>query len=166
MGTTEVIWPSGQMAASTMPPAMEQVIQTGIDLIASLKLSKHFDALAQFMVRKDRHEAQRSAAVATLVSLDLTKSLALISARILDSAESLAVRERAVNSLAAVNQPAAHEALLKALQSAPAKLANTIAFGLALTKEGGEKLLTAVEQGKTSARLLQEKRVWSAQTRA
>jgi putative heme-binding domain-containing protein len=134
-------------------------IQTGIDLAAGLKLTKLFDPLAQLVRNKDREENRRASAVSALVALDANKSIPLLSERLVDGEESMAVRERIVNALAAVNQPAAREVLLKGLESVPTRLANTIAFGLALTREGGEKLLTAVEQGKTSARVLQQKQV-------
>ncbi len=49
--------------------------------------------------------------------------------------------------------------LLKALESAPARLQSAIALGMAGSKQGGDKLLDAVAKGKASPRLLQDRAV-------
>src|SRR5262249_43793623 len=73
-----------------------------------------------------------------------------------DSSVSIGLREHAANTLAGANQKKTHEQLLAALPVVSAKLQTTIAAGLALSKEGADKLLDAVAGGKASARLLQD----------
>src|SRR5262249_21330027 len=76
-----------------------------------------------------------------------------------DAEAPVGVRENAANLLARANLAETQAELLKVLPTAPARLQNTIAAGLAGSKTGGEKLLDAVAAGKASPRLLQEKAV-------
>jgi hypothetical protein len=58
-----------------------------------------------------------------------------------------------------MSQPEALADLLKALPSAPERLQEAIAAGLAARREGAEALLDTIAVGKASPRLLQEARV-------
>jgi putative heme-binding domain-containing protein len=71
----------------------------------------------------------------------------------------IAAREQAAAALGKANQPATREELVKVLPAAPARLQKSIAAALAGSREGAELLLAAIEQGKASARLLQERSV-------
>ena len=75
------------------------------------------------------------------------------------AAASLDVRESAAISLANLERPEAQAAVLEALPTAPERLQSTIAAALARRREGAHALFKAIEAGKASARLLQERRV-------
>jgi putative heme-binding domain-containing protein len=76
-----------------------------------------------------------------------------------NAAESGAIREAAGKALAGVNQPAARDALVAALPTAPSKLAATIAQGLAGSKQSAEQMCLVVEKGQASPRLLADRTV-------
>ncbi|OWK45166.1 PVC-type heme-binding CxxCH protein [Fimbriiglobus ruber] len=134
-------------------------IQAAIDLAGGLKLASLYEPLAKFAGRKDRSDAQRGAALAAQIAIDPAKAAPAIGKLLSESATKPAIRERAVQALAGSNQPAARDALVAALQTAPAKLAGVIATGLAGSPQGAGALLDLVKAGKASALLLQDKAV-------
>jgi putative heme-binding domain-containing protein len=137
-------------------PAM---VQAGIDLAASLRLTTIGDRLAAIAGSRSAEEGSRRAAINALLVFDNVRNAAVVGRVLADPAAPLAVREHAVAKLAEANQPATREQLLQALPTVPARVQNTIAAGLAGSREGAEKLLEAVAAGKASARLLQERAV-------
>ena len=76
-----------------------------------------------------------------------------------DADAAFELREQAAKLLGQANKAETQAQLLQALPAAPARLQNSIAAALAGSRAGAEKLLDAVETGKASARLLQEKAV-------
>ena len=83
----------------------------------------------------------------------------LLRALLVSSQATLELRESAAITLANLERPDAQAAVLEALPTAPERLQSTIAAALARRREGAEALLKAIEAGKGSARLLQERRV-------
>ena len=75
--------------------------------------------------------------------------------------EQLSVRQKAAQALSAINTPAAREELLRRLPTAPERLAVDIAASLAGSRAGGTLLLSTIQGGKASARLLREPTVIS-----
>lgn len=134
-------------------------VPLGIELAASLRLAGTQGALLKILTSpKAGRESRKNAAVA-LLAIEPQKNIAGLAALINAESERIELREQIAASLAATNQPAAHAALVKALETAPARLQTTIALGLAGSVQGGERLLDAVAAGKASARLLQERPV-------
>jgi putative heme-binding domain-containing protein len=134
-------------------------VAAAAELAAELKLTALFDPFAKLAARSDRPESERGTAVSALMGIDPAKAAPLLGKTLTDAAAPAGVRERAAQALAGSNDPAAREALLAALSAVPARLAISIATGLASSPQGAAMLLDAVRHGKASARLLQEKGV-------
>jgi putative heme-binding domain-containing protein len=128
-----------------------------IDLAQALKLPSSLEPLLKAIRATKGNPKLRASAIAAMVSIDPAKSQAPLAALLVDDREDLAVREQVAQALAGANQPKAHETLIQALNSAPARLQTTIAFGMAGSPQGAEKLLDAVALGKASPRLLQDR---------
>jgi putative heme-binding domain-containing protein len=143
---------TGKLLDSGKP---EQVL-AGTELAGSLQLKSLQGALTAMAKRKDLPEAQRRGAADALVAIDAGSQVPLFAHTVEDSTEPIGLREHAAEILGRINQPEAHDELLKALVVAPAPLQTAIAVGLAGSPQGAEKLLGAVGTGKASARLLQE----------
>jgi putative heme-binding domain-containing protein len=133
--------------------------QLGIDLITTLRYRPLFANLAIVGVDRQRPNSTRIAALAGLAALDGSNYSGTLSARLADASESLELRERVAQALAGINLPAARSALLEVVGTAPARLANSIAAGLAANRDGAAALLQAVSAGKASPRLLLERSV-------
>ncbi len=134
-------------------------VQTGVELVGALKLASYQDQVARLATNTGAPEPQRAAALNTLAALDLKQHAANLGKVLTEAHASIALREQSANLLARANQPEAQEQLFLALPSAPARLQNVIAAGLAGSKTGAEQLLDAIKVGKASARLLQEQAV-------
>jgi len=134
-------------------------IKAGIDLASSLKLASAFEPLAKLVQSKVTKQPERVAAVPVLASIDAAKAIPIITSLLNDAGEAIALREKAATTLAGLNRAEVLDELVKALQTAPARLQTVIALSLAGNAAAGEKLLKAVETGKASARLLQDKTV-------
>jgi putative heme-binding domain-containing protein len=151
-------WGEGLIARLISSAADGQVL-AGIDLAGALRSEASQAPLAALVMRKNAPEGQRRAALAALITIDARRHLATAASLLNDLQESQQMREQAVSTLAGTNQPAALALLLQALPSAPSRLQNVIAAGLAGSRQGAEKLLEAVAGGKASARLLLERPV-------
>jgi putative heme-binding domain-containing protein len=136
-------------------PANE--LQLGVELAAALKLTKTQPQLLAMVGRTNIPEPLRKACITALVSVDAAKAMPTLSAMLLNDKEAIVIREQVANALAGTNHPDAHAALLSALQNAPARLQDTIALGMASSPQGGDRLLQAIEAGKASPRLLQDR---------
>ena len=150
---------SQTLTAKALDAADPDVVIAGIDLANSLKLAVAFDPLAKLAERKDRNETQRASALAALSTIDAAKAAPLLIKPLNDASEPILLREKSAQILAGQNRVEAQDELVKALQAAPARLQTAIAMGLAVSPGGAEKLFAAIETGKASARLLQEKAV-------
>jgi putative heme-binding domain-containing protein len=133
--------------------------QVGVDLIVTLRHRPLFGNLAIVGVDRQRPDTVRAAALTALAGLDGPPNIGTLAARVSDASESPALRERVAQALAGIKAPAARDALLTALSTAPARLANVIAASLGATREGADALLRAVAAGKASPRLLVERSV-------
>jgi putative heme-binding domain-containing protein len=132
-------------------------MQDAIDLAQALKLPSTLKPLLGAIRAAKGNPKLRASAIAAVVAIDPAKSQAPLAALLVDETEDLAVREQIAQALAGVNQPKAHETLIQAFGSAPARLQSTIALGMAGSPQGAEKLLEAVAAGKASPRLLQDR---------
>jgi putative heme-binding domain-containing protein len=137
--------------------AKPEDIQAGIELAAALKQPLMRGNVLRILVDRQHPEAVRIAALNGLAAFDPKPSVGAVGLRLNDSTETIEFREKAANWLAAVNTSDARAALLAALQTAPARLATTIAAGLASTPDGASALLDTIAAGKASPRVLQER---------
>ncbi|MBI3854739.1 MAG: HEAT repeat domain-containing protein, partial [Planctomycetes bacterium] len=128
-----------------------------IKLCRDLKLDAASGALEE-LAQAGKSQELRLAAIDALPAIVGNKAVAPLGRLAANPDEHLAVRQKAVGALAALNTPQARMELVTRLQSAP-QLAVQIAVGLAASKEGGEALLMAVERGLAPRRLLLDKAV-------
>ncbi|HEY1858906.1 MAG TPA: HEAT repeat domain-containing protein [Gemmataceae bacterium] len=146
---------TGKLLASAKP----NEVLAGITLAGSQQLASSSDKLAAIAANAKVPENQRVAAFNSLATIDAKKHTAALGGILADANEPLQIREQSALVLARLNDDEAQKALLDALPAAPARLQGTIAVALASNKTGADKLLDAVQAGKASARLLQERPV-------
>lgn len=130
-----------------------------IELASSLKLGELRNSVEGLANDKSKPDARRVQAIKALVDLDPAATIDSLSHLLTDSSESILIRETAAGELARINRPASIDRLGSALPTVPGRLQATIAFQLAGSPAGAEALLKAVEAGKASPRLLQERPV-------
>jgi putative heme-binding domain-containing protein len=120
-----------------------------------------FDALLQAAVPTARFPTLRGPALEACAARDPKRATPLLAQVLADAAEPANLRQQAATLLARVNDDTARRHLLDNLPTAPHRLAIEIAAGLADTRVGAQELLTAIETGKATPRLLQERVVVS-----
>lgn len=142
-------------AAKLLQSQDEGTLRAGIELAREFQAKDSvpaLTALAQDVNRPGLHQP----ALESLVALDTAKGLPLLSRFVADAGEPLPARQKGADLLAAVNSAESRAELLRLLQTVPDQVALAIARGLSNNPLGGEGLLTAVTEGKASARLLQD----------
>jgi len=144
-----------QLLASRNPDQ----VGLGIEAARDFQFAELIPALKEVAGRDDLPEARRVEALPAIAAVDPAKGLVLLRALLVSSQAALGLRESAAITLANLERPEAQAAVLEALPTAPERLQSTIAAALARRREGAEALLKAIEAGKGSARLLQERRV-------
>ena len=140
-------------------PTRLDVVQVGVELAGTMKLTKAQPQLLFLVKKAGIPDALRKAAIVSLVSIDAKQAVEPLTQLLLNEKETLAIREQVASTLAGTNHLAAHAALVKALQNAPARLQTTIALGMAGSPQGGDKLLQAIEDGRASRHLLQDRAI-------
>lgn len=135
------------------------IVQGGVDLAIAWKLSFAFNKVREVVEKNETAEGQRIAALGGLAALDAAKAVPILARFLSDSAASIAIREKCAQSLAGLNRTDAQDELIKALTAAPARLQTIIAMTMAGNLSAAEKLLKAIQEGKASARLLQDNAV-------
>ena len=131
----------------------------GIEAARDFQFAELIPALKEVAGREDLPEARRGEALPAIAAVDPAKALVLLRELLVDSQAALGLRESAAITLANLERPEAQATVLAALPTATERLQSTIAAALARRREGAEALLNAIEAGKGSARLLQERRV-------
>jgi putative heme-binding domain-containing protein len=126
------------------------------ELASLLKLVSQYGQLVKLA---GRDGPARGAVFSALVAIDPVQSVPTIAAVLMDPATAAPAREQAAQVLGVANTSAARDALIRALPTAPATLAGVIAAALISSPEGASALLDAVQAGKASARLLQDKAI-------
>ncbi len=133
--------------------------QLGVELVGTLKLTGFGNVLLAIFSQTSTPEPLRKSCVTTMVALDPKQAVPTLVGPLLGDGEKIAIREHIAAVLAGTNRPDAHAALVQALQKAPARLQSTIALGMASSAQGGDRLLQAIEAGKASPRLLQDRAI-------
>ena len=130
-------------------------VNLGIELAGLFRLPVTEPALLAIVHDAKGNTNTRKIAVDALIAIDAKANVPALGNLLGAADEALEVRERIANALAGTNLPEARMALLQALETAPARLQEAIAGGLAGSAQGAEQLLKAVAEGKASGRLLQ-----------
>jgi putative heme-binding domain-containing protein len=150
---------SRTLAASLLASADEGQVRGGLELARDLRIRETFARLRPLAAKTAKLASLRSVACEALGTADASAAISPLAEILADGSDALDVRRRAAAVLAGIGEARAREALVKHLPAAPAALAVDIALGLSRSREGGLALLAAIEQGKASARLLQERAV-------
>ncbi len=147
---------TGELTGKLLGSGKDAEVRAGIELAGSLKMQAQAAALAALAADRAAGEERRTAALVALAGINAKAATALLGRVLTDAAEPFALRERAANGLALLNQPESLAALVAALPTATARLQNAIASGLVGSPAGIDRLLKAIEEGKASPRLLRE----------
>jgi len=134
-------------------------VTAGITLASTLKLAPIFPTLVKFAADSKTTEDARRQAYEALVQIDAGKASPILAAVVRDAGKPQRERDRTAVLLGAAGTVAGRTELLTVLLTAPTKFAGTLALGLAQTPAGSQALLEAVEAGKASPRLLQDRAV-------
>jgi len=130
-----------------------------VELAGALRLAKAQPELLTLVKNQTTPAALRKSCVDSLINIDAKQSVPPLAEILVNEKEPIAVREQIANSLASTNHADAHSALIQGLLNAPARLQSTIALGMAGSAQGGDRLLKAIEAGKASPRLLQDRAI-------
>ena len=135
-------------------------LQAAIELAAALHSRPMQGNVLRILIDRQKPEAVRAAALNGLTAFDLKPLIGTLSLRLADATESLTFREKVAQSLAGDQLPRSPgRPRSLPCRPPPAKLASTVAAGLAGSADGANALLDAVAAGKASPRLLQERPV-------
>lgn len=132
------------------------LVVRGAEMAGSLHFARLAPVLDVMATQRARGEGQRKALINAALALDAKTGISTALRVVSDPTEGAGLREHAAQALASLNKAEAQAELIKVLAVAPAQLQNQIAFALANTPQGGEKLLEAVSTGKASPRILVE----------
>jgi putative heme-binding domain-containing protein len=147
--------PKGFGAEAVAKALGEKSLQAeAVKLVRELKLVSAYEAVVGLLRTPSNQDEPKVSAVDALAALDGRRAAADLPPVIADDKERPAVRLRAINALASINSAESRAALIDRLKVASASSSVAIASGLAASKEGTGALLTAVEEGKASRRLL------------
>ena len=142
-------------------PNNSEMFTTVAELAGLLRMEKTLPTLIR-MAQASRFNTQLGkACVTAAVAIDpkeATKRLeeVLMERPFLSSPEA---RGTITSTLASLDAPEAHELLIRILENAPASVQTTIALGMSGSSLGGDRLLKAIEAGKASPRLLQDRTI-------
>jgi putative heme-binding domain-containing protein len=150
---------AGDLAHQLLASKNDRDVESGIKLVGDLRLTDQRNRLVEVAGKRGAAEGQRRAALEALMKLDAPRHAGVLGGVLGDAESPISLREQCANLLAQANIPKTRSELLKILPAAPARLQEAIAFGLAASPSGTEKLLDAVKSGKASARLLRDPRV-------
>jgi putative heme-binding domain-containing protein len=124
------------------------------ELAAMLGLADLAEPITAVGRDANRPEPVRVAALESATRLDGGKARALLGMIMADAAEAPAMRDQAAGILGRMGQAETDKLLVDQISTAPARLQQAIAVALVQRPAGAEALLSAVESGKASARLL------------
>jgi putative heme-binding domain-containing protein len=150
---------SAELCRKLLVARSAEEVGVGIQAASEFRFAELIPELKEVARRAGLDEARRTEALRAIAAIDLAQGIVLLRDRLRDSAASLDVRETAAISLANIERAEAQSAVLEALTTAPDRLQSTIAAALARHREGAHALLSAIEAGKASPRLLQQRRV-------
>lgn len=140
-------------------PVSGPQLLSALQIVQSLKLSALAGQVEKLVTGTGADGDVRAAAARALGALGASTHAAALSKAVQDAGAPDAVREAAAGVLASVDSAEASKALVEAMRTAPQKLQVALAQSLATGRGGADALLDAIEQGKASARLLQDSNV-------
>lgn len=148
-----------QLCQRLLTSANAGEVLAGVELAQQLRLPSAAEELSKIVAAEQRPDEPRGKAAAALAAIAPAEHIDTLAKVLVSGREEEALRKMVADALASTNQPAAQAALIQSLTSASAPLQVHIARALAGSQQGAEQLLKAVQEGKASARLLQEREV-------
>ena len=125
------------------------------DLAATMGLADLAGPIAEVGMNRNRAENIRVSALESVARLNPAKARQLLSETLSDATQLPQMRDQSAAILGRMGQPETDTILVDKIATAPARLQQAIAVALVQRPVGAEALLSAVEVGKASARLLQ-----------
>ncbi|MEO7300261.1 MAG: PVC-type heme-binding CxxCH protein [Verrucomicrobiota bacterium] len=144
---------------TVIPNLVEQRQIFAAQLAEALHLKILETPLAELLQNENADVETRAAAAQALATINSNAHILKFNLILKNANAPMKLREKMAQVLAKNNLPEAKTALLEVLNIAPERLQKQIALALASNEDGAETLLQSVEQGKASARLLQESAV-------
>jgi putative heme-binding domain-containing protein len=147
------------LAGSMMDSKSPEETVLGIEVARDFTFRDALPQLKRIVDRKGGPGVPRIEALKAIVVLDPSGARSLLTRMLVDESLSRELRESAAMLLANQEGGEARAAIVEALPTAPSWLQDTLAAHLARRREGAQALLSAIEAGKASARLLQQRRI-------
>jgi putative heme-binding domain-containing protein len=149
-----------RLAAELLEQASPDRVREGLDLVREFRIADAFGSVANVARDTAGNADLRPLAIDTCLAIDGPRSIPILGELLAAAAEQLPVRQKAAAALGSINNDESRAELIRQLPTASERLAVEIATALAASPAGGEALLAAVDQGKATARLLQERAVF------
>jgi putative heme-binding domain-containing protein len=148
-------WAS-ELAGRLLTAKNEARCRAGVDLARDLRILSAAVPLENLAHRDSAVPALRYPALEALAPLDAKRATALLIAIVRESDEPSEIRKPAAELLGKIKDPAGTPILSDLLKVASADLAVFLARGLSWSDIGGDALLTAMEEGRAAAELLND----------
>jgi putative heme-binding domain-containing protein len=148
------------------PSQGDKLQQSAAELAGALHFEKYEPKLAELLVDENSDADARAAAAKALSELSGPKHLDEFRKVVSNANEPNKLRGKVAEVLGQINSPEAKSTIVEALRTAPTSLQTELAVALASNRQGAEALLDAMSEGKASARLLQQRKVWDHLTAA
>ncbi len=142
-----------------MPNQFDHRRLAAAELATQLKISSLEEPLAGLFHDGNASAASRAAAAKALMTLNAAGNGPALGGVLANASEPQKLREDCARTLAESSFPGASKILVDALATASQSLQTQIALAMASHPYGAEALLDAVEHGKASHRLLQDKTI-------
>jgi putative heme-binding domain-containing protein len=149
-----------RLAGELLEQASADRVREGLDLVREFRIADAFGSVAKVAQNSAGNADLRPLAIDTCLAIDGPRSIPMLGELLAAAAEQLPVRQKAAAALGSINNDDSRTELLRQLPTASERLAVEIATALSASPAGGEALLAAVDQGKATARLLQERAVF------
>jgi len=149
-----------QPAAVTMPKTTPKLIDERLQTAAQLALATRDRALESPLATALRMPAgadARASIATTLLAMNAKAHLAACGEIVSDVTAPSVLRQKVAQAIADSNSADGRDLLLNVLRTAPQRLQPKFALALASSKPGAEALLSDVEAGKLSPRVLQDR---------
>lgn len=153
-----VLWKdwAEQLAAARLADRSDGANREGLELVRDLKLTGSSAALLQRLQGANQQPQVLALVIEALAAIDHPELIATAGELLAREDVPVDVRQQCAQVLGGLNQNAARDMLRLRLTAAPADVARAIARGLAVTPAGAAELLSLMEGGKVSSRLLQD----------
>jgi putative heme-binding domain-containing protein len=148
------------------PSQVDKLQQSAAEIAGSLHFEKYEPKLVELLADGNADTDARVAAAKALSELSGPKHTDAFRKVVSSADEPNKLRGKVAEVLGQINSPEAKATIVEALRTAPTSLQPELALALASNREGADALLDAVSEGKASARLLQQRKVFDHLTAA